>query len=323
MINFRYHVVSLIAVFLALGVGVIMGTAVIDRAVVDRLERQQDGLQADVDEVRSENNRLRGELREERQASQRFAEEGGERLLDGALMGVPVLLVGVRGAEAEGFDELVTLIGRADAEHLGTLWLTDRFALESDDELTDLAEALAFRPDASAGTLRSAAITRLARALRPTTGLPPDDAPDVIADLREAGFLDFEAPEGGDAEAVPVVGPSTRVLVVSGAAAPVPNVRLTLPLVRSLVAPRDDHPAARVLAATGVLPTDREQDENGFVGPIRSDDGLSSFVSTVDDIDDFAGRVAAVLALADLADGRIGHYGRGAGAQRLLPAPAE
>lgn len=322
MINFRYHVVSLIAVFLALGVGVIMGTAVIDRAVVDRLERQQDGLQADVDEVQSENNRLRGELREERRASQRFGEEGGERLLDGALAGVPVLLVGVRGVEAEGFDELVALLGRADAELLGSLWFTDRFALEGEDELSDLAEALDFRPDASAGTLRSATITRLARALRSTIDPPPDGSPGVIADLREAGFLDVELPEGAD-DALPVVGPSTRVVIVSEPGPVVPDAQLTLPLVRSLVAPGDDQPAARVLAVSGAPPADPEEDGGDFVGSIRADDGLSAVVSTVDDIEEFAGRVATVLALADLGDDRIGHYGRGPGAQRLLPAPRE
>lgn len=323
MINFRYHVVSLIAVFLALGVGVIMGTAVIDRAVVDRLERQQDGLQADVDEVQSENNRLRGELRQERQASQRLAEEGSERLLDGTLVGVPVLLVGVRGADDEGLDELVTLLGRAGAERLGTLWLTERFALDDDDELTDLAAALAFRPDASAGTLRSAAISRLALALRPVIGVPPEGSPEVVADLRDAGFLDVEAPEGADGDALPVVGSSTRVVIVSGPGSVVPDARLALPLVRSLVAPRGAQPAARVLATTGVPPADEEQDDQGLVGPIRDDDGLSALVSTVDDIDEFAGRLATVLALVDLGEGRIGHYGSGPGAQRLLPAPTE
>ena len=55
MINFRYHLVSIVAVFLALGIGIIMGTAVIDRAVVDRLERQQDDLDKRIDDVRSEN----------------------------------------------------------------------------------------------------------------------------------------------------------------------------------------------------------------------------------------------------------------------------
>jgi hypothetical protein len=37
MINFRFHVVSLIAIFLALALGVVIGAGVIDRGVVDAL----------------------------------------------------------------------------------------------------------------------------------------------------------------------------------------------------------------------------------------------------------------------------------------------
>ena len=40
MINFRFHLVSLIAVFLALALGVVMGSTVIDRAVVNGLENR-------------------------------------------------------------------------------------------------------------------------------------------------------------------------------------------------------------------------------------------------------------------------------------------
>jgi len=56
---------------------------------------------------------------------------------------------------------------------------------------------------------------------------------------------------------------------------------------------------------------------------VREDEALAARLSTVDDIDDFAGRLAAVLALADLGAGRTGHYGVAGGAQRLLPAPPE
>ena len=38
MINFRFHLVSLIAVFLALGLGILVGSTVIDQGIVDRLD---------------------------------------------------------------------------------------------------------------------------------------------------------------------------------------------------------------------------------------------------------------------------------------------
>lgn len=323
MINFRYHVVSIVAVFLALGIGIIMGTSVIDRAVVDRLERQQSDLSKNVDDVRSENNRLRGELKDERDAARDLAEQGSERLLDGSLQGVPVLLVGARGAEADGLDDFVTLLGRAKAVAQGTLWFTDRFTLDDQNELRDLADALGFSEDATAGTLRSAAVTRLARALRPQLGTPAPDDPsiNVIASLRDKGFLDYDAPEGVDPTVFPTLAPGTRIVVISGPGAAVPDRQLMLPFVRALVASRADRGPVAVLASSGQPPA--TPDEDSFIRPIRDDEQLVDKLTTVDDIDDFSGRVAAVLALGDLGQGRFGHYGRGEGAQRLLPAPAE
>ena len=56
------------------------------------------------------------------------------------------------------------------------------------------------------------------------------------------------------------------------------------------------------------------------VAPIRDDDILDATVSTVDDLDLVAGRVASVLAVEDLATGTVGHYGYGRGADQNIPA---
>ena len=42
MINFRYHVVSLTAVFLALAIGLVVGTAALNGPVADTLSDQVD-----------------------------------------------------------------------------------------------------------------------------------------------------------------------------------------------------------------------------------------------------------------------------------------
>ena len=44
MINFRFHLVSLTAVFLALGIGIAVGATVVDRATVDFLETRLKGV---------------------------------------------------------------------------------------------------------------------------------------------------------------------------------------------------------------------------------------------------------------------------------------
>jgi hypothetical protein len=320
MINFRYHVVSIVAVFLALGIGVIMGTSVIDRAVVDRLERQQSSLSKSVDGVRSENSQLRAELRKEQQASSDLADQGSQRLLNGALAGTPVLVVGSRGGKTDGLDDFLTLLGRAKADYRGTLWLTDRFTLDGGNEVRDLSQALGFRADATAGTLRSAATTRLADALRPQAGdAAATAASALITALRSSGFLDYDAPEGAPNDTFPALDPATRIVVTSGAKASVPDRQLMLPFVRALVGTTLDAAPAPVLAISAQVFTPAE---DTFVGPVRKDDTLARRLSTLDDIDTFAGRLGAVLAIQDLGVGRVGHYGVGSGAQRLLPAPA-
>ena len=57
MINFRFHLVSLIAVFLALAVGIVMGYGVLGQPTVDTLQRRIDNVEANANRIRRENDR--------------------------------------------------------------------------------------------------------------------------------------------------------------------------------------------------------------------------------------------------------------------------
>jgi hypothetical protein len=336
MINFRYHVVSLIAVFLALAIGVIMGSAVIDRAIVDRLEDQQTGLREDIRDVEETNDQLRAENDELRDAAAQLTEQGSQRLLTGTLTDLPVLVVASRGVEDDSFDAMLSLLATSGADRRGTLWLTDRFELDDEDEQRDLATAI----DAPAGmevdSLRSLALTRLSADLRELVGAPADEETpvdpadpadpiepeeDVLGALRDAGFLDYDPPEGEADDGAITLPAGTEVVVASGERADVAPEDTAVPLAGLLVDERDGLPVLGVLAAEARATL--EEPTHEFVTILRDDDDVASALSTVDNIDDFAGRLAAVLALDDLRDGSIGHYGRGPGAQRLLPAPPE
>ena len=63
MLNLRYHIVSLVAVFLALGIGVIVGVTVINHGIVDQLQKRLDGVEASDRKTRSDNDRLSNQLR--------------------------------------------------------------------------------------------------------------------------------------------------------------------------------------------------------------------------------------------------------------------
>ena len=62
MINFRYHLISIIAIFLALGIGVVMGSTVIDRAIVDGLKNRIDTAEKNSIERKVENEQLKNTL---------------------------------------------------------------------------------------------------------------------------------------------------------------------------------------------------------------------------------------------------------------------
>lgn len=343
MINFRYHVVSLIAVFLSLAIGVIMGSAVIDRAIVNRLEDQQTSLEKRIKGVEAENDALRAESSELKETSKQLAEQGSQRLLTGTLTDVPVAVIATRGSESDSFTALLSLLGTSGADQRGVFWLTDRFTLDSDDEVRDLTAALSAPSNLSVGALRRLALTRFATMLRdmagpltiddpsvPTTSttttsttIAPDDSasPRLFVALRDAGFIDFDAPEGQSDEQGPQLEPGTRLILFSGSTADVPVDQLAAPLTEQLVIDRTGIPAVGLLAAEDLASEDGSTPD--FLVALREDDAVASRLSTVDNISDFAGRLAVVLALGDLGAGRVGHYGVGSGAQRLLPAPPE
>ena len=61
MINFRYHVVSILAVFLALAIGTVMGASFVGRGIIDNLQQQIDTVSEHADTVQAKNAKLQGE----------------------------------------------------------------------------------------------------------------------------------------------------------------------------------------------------------------------------------------------------------------------
>ncbi len=336
MINFRYHLISLVAVFLALAVGVVMGSAVIDKAVVETLEDQQRDIDERVDQAIAENEGLRAELSEVQDRSQRLADEATPLLLADRLDGVPVLVLATRGVAPEAIDAAVALLDTAGAVHEGTLWFTDRLTLGAEEERRDLARALGRSEELADVALRSIAADDLAEALAgdpldqgatgtdgeaaPGPGIAGPDAagPDAIAELRDAGFVDFDPPEGAEPQTTGLGSPGTRLLFVSGPGAVLDDDLWARPLAAALVGQAPRPPLLPLLVAEAYAPG--VEDQARLTATLRADDGLSARLSTVNRIDDFAGQLAVVLALQDLGEGRVGHYGRDA--QRLIPAPA-
>ncbi len=342
MINFRYHIVSLTAVFLALGVGLLLGTTFLDDALEDQLKRDLEELENDLDRAGERNADLQRQLDAFEEEAGALDEELGARLFDGQLRGQPVLVVAPRGIDEGLVERVTTALDQADADRMGTWWLTDRLLLDDDDEVAQLADALDLSTD-DTGRLRNSLATQLADVLYGAVDLPAGsssgsaaDAPDagqaqgaapaepeLLARLREAEFVDYDVPDGdGDVVRLPASG--LRIVVVSGPDASLPLGDALMPVLTDLTS--GDEPAPVVAVEPSRAPDDEADGDDPsaerLVDVIREDGDLSRYVSTVDNLDRVSGRVATVLALVDVRPGepRIGHYGTEDGTQLLPPA---
>ncbi len=316
MINLRYHIVSLVAVFLALGLGIVMGSTVIDRVTVDALNNRLDEVQRSVGAIREENGRLGDQV----QQGQDFAVTTRDQLLRGHLRNIPVVVVAVAGVDRGPVDEVREALVSAQATMEGTIWFTSKMRLASDSDVRALATALDLPVDRPE-VVRRQALAKVAAA-RETAAVEASP----LAALQAAGFLTYEGPptttSSTGAQATPSgTAPSslaalplanTRYLVVSGAGAEVGDDVVAVPLVQAYA-----QASSRVVAAESGVET--EGGRSVFVGLLRGD-VASGRLSTVDNLESPMGQTAAVLALEDLGVPRFGHYGVGPGAQRILPA---
>ncbi|MBS1870893.1 MAG: copper transporter [Actinobacteria bacterium] len=94
MLNFRYHALSLVAVFLSLAIGLLLGVAIGDKGLVSSAEQDvRKSLRADVREAQAERDDARARL----QQRQQFEQEAYPGLVGGRLTGRRIALIELGG----------------------------------------------------------------------------------------------------------------------------------------------------------------------------------------------------------------------------------
>jgi len=310
MINFRFHIASLIAVFLALAVGVVMGSTLIDRAIVDGLHNQIDKVERRADSQRAENARLQGEV----QRLQAFVDTVAPWAVSGT-MSNPVALLAERGIDADQVKAQVELLRRGGGTTTGILWLEPSWNLTDDQQTEVLRRAVGSTARTRQGVRRDAIGALAARLV---TGAPPLQ-PDVLPALIDAHFVTFEG-VGADAEPfTPGVypGADARMQLLGGPAAQITVKSFARDFAQAFVGGGAPPVVGEVFAET-----EHGGARGEWLAPIRSDAQLAVSLSTVDDVDLTEGRIASVLALSQVPVGSFGAYGYGTGAKQPLPEPA-
>lgn len=340
MINLRYHIVSITAVFLALGIGLAMGSTLLSEAAVDQVSDQVESAEERIEATRQENGRLSERVEGLERRDEQLRELAAPQLLVERLEQVPVLVLAPTGIAEESVGAVRDGLEESGATFGGTLLYTGKLNLESDDDaeqLSTLLDSSSTEPAQLRRLLASRLATLLTDAAEPpdddttttttdpgvTSTLPPPttegsaEEPGLITALLDAGFMEFLAPESA-AEGAPVlVGQGFRYAIVSGAEPDVADRDFLLPLLRQMTF---DGPAPVVVASapSGEMP---EETRGAVVGPIRDDDQLSDGVTTVDNLESFNGLVSVIFALEDLDQETRGHYGVGDGTTAAMPEP--
>ncbi|MEQ1787047.1 MAG: copper transporter [Acidimicrobiales bacterium] len=327
MISFRFHVVSITAIFLAIAIGIVVGTTYVDGAVVDALRSQIDNVEENLADRRAENDRLERELG----LAQAYIDSTSDFAVTNRLVDVPVLLVATRGIDEASVTTMAELTQQAGGVTPGVVWLEDRWELGSDDDRDALAAIIDGDPTDEVSDLRAAAWAAVMEELAevddvvasppdPTTGetttttTAPDPPASVLEPLEEAGFLAVDALEPQNATLADLAGSAPRIILVTGTAAE-PGPATLVPVIVDA-------------SVSGGLPTvvaDVYVDDPE--GPDRGDALLEVLpearleqIIVIDHGDRPEGQVASVLALDVVADGAFGHYGYGDGSAGVTPA---
>lgn len=297
MVNLRYHIVSITAVFLALAVGILMGTTFVSRATVDSLKHNINGAETKIHNTDHTNSVLKGELRSWTKADTDMVTNQLPNLLAGKLANAPVLVVASPEVDQRYVQEVANALQMAGAAFDGTL-VIDKRVLGIDPTSSDgqtLANILGVASKGKPRTDPTALLNELAAKLgaalgatatgtstaappststilpTPTTAASPTQAslqaePKLVTQLRSTGFLDFQPAQGGSGNDPVLTRSGYRIIVLGATTSPAPtangptlNQTLVHPLLNAMVA---TGPVALVAASAADPSVGNDVDDN-------------------------------------------------------------
>jgi len=308
VIDFRYHIVSLISVFLALAVGIALGAGPLKETIGDTLTGQVDQLRQDRDALRSDL-----DATERTQANQRaYLEGAAPQLLSGALTGrrVAVITLGsVDGDVAAGVEAQLETAGASVSARVA---VTDSW---TDPSLRSFRQALAGNLVAEldpAPAQDAGPEVELAEALvQGLTGADPA-SPD---ELSESASLLLELLASADSELITVgeaISAPADAIVVLTSSEPAQETETRAPEV-DVVASQVAIASAAQARSEGVVVAAGNVTSGDLVATILADGDLAQSVTTVTGVDEVTGQVSVPLALNARIGSSAGHFGFGDG----------
>ncbi|GAA3469128.1 copper transporter [Nonomuraea roseola] len=309
MIDFRYHLVSIVAIFLALAVGIVMGTTLLSNPAIESALQTADDLRKSNSEYRDQ----LAALQAREAGNDDFVTAEVPALVRAQLTGESVLLVAAPGSSGTLREQSVQVLTEAGATISGQVTIAEKYLDPTQanfiDQLTTQLKPAGLTlpgtdPYKNAATVLAAA---LVTADDTQAGTENTTTVGVLDGFEKAGLLSVDGTPAKRATLALVLAPDTPF---AGEKAQAQAGALV-----SLAGGLDDGSQGSSLA--GILAATQP---GGVIAALRDTGDVAAKVSTVDTLDMPAGRVVVVYSLREQLDGRAGQYGIGPDASEFQPA---
>ena len=309
MISLRQHAFSLAAVFLALAVGVVLGSGFLSDTLLSSLRDEKRDLYTQINGLNDQKNILAEKL----SAANNFDNQLVGRIVHDALGAKTVVVFRTPDAKDDDVAAVSKVVGQAGGTVTGTVSLTQEFVdANSAEKLRTVVNSSILPAGAQLSTKLIDQGSQAGDLLGITLLINPNPTPavedvqrdTVLAALRDTGFITYQPSDH--------IGAANVAIVVTGGALPqdAGNQGVSVARFSAALAPH----------GSGTLLAGRDGSATGgaAVAVTRADAAMAAAISTVDDVDTAPGRITAILGLHDLINGgHLGQYGTGHGATSI------
>jgi hypothetical protein len=311
MIDFRYHVVSIVAVFLALALGLFVGSTTLQSTVTDQLKGAAQSVRNDNKKLETQRDTLRSQLSD----VQQFDAAVEPTLVRGALAGQTVVVVSAPGVSDSVRQGLGTTLEAAGAVVTADVRLTSAYVDPTEsEELGQLAHDLsptASEPSTGSGVDDASRALAAVLGIRAGHSTPPANTVQTTLSAFEDGKLitvsgDDPRPATLGIVLLPATDPTLQPAVLTQQATDVAALARDLDTTTAGVVVTG--PAHDPDAPDGLF----EATAKRLGTPAQSGVSTASAGDITNASDQSYGRVATVLALAQQRTGGAGSYGLGA-----------
>ncbi len=317
MIDFRYHLVSIVSVFLALAVGIVLGAGPLQGQIAETRTSESTQLRTDKQALREDVTTLT----QEATVREAYDQAVVGRVVSGLAAGRGVAIVELPGADADLARSLASTVTAAGGAVASTTRVLDTW-VSTDEAVRSAREELATRlaptlrlstPEVGAEPTTSSLADRvLAAALSSSSSAPlgSEAARDALTELAAAKLVEVDAKSVTSAQLVivltdPLAGTDKAVQAQAASYAKLIGALQAISSATVAVAGKD---------------AETPKDRTSIIQTIRQDGTTSKVVTTVDDAETGMGLASVVLALAEAESGTSGHYGTADGATAAHPS---